>query len=364
VSAPGPVADSVTGAYRAATQGTAFLDRSARTRLTLGGRAPEQVLSGLVTGKVPAPLEPAGAGLLRGRAEWSALLTPKGKMIAELRILRAGPAPEDGFLVDLPTEPLEATLAHLRMYVPPRMARVEDVSAATGMLTLLGPAAPALLARVLGAGVDPEALRAMREGDLLHSAGPSGDLGDWTVLCSGEVATPALDVLLGAEALGVLAERLTEGGAEAVTDHHHVWEALRVEAGRPAWGQDMDETTIPIEAGIHPRVVDYTKGCFTGQEVLIRIRDRGHVNRLLRGLVLGDGPVPERGAPLFRAGEERSVGHVTSAVRSPRAGQVIGIGLVRREVEPPAELRLGAPDGATVGVRVLGEGWAVGGASD
>jgi folate-binding protein YgfZ len=106
-----------------------------------------------------------------------------------------------------------------------------------------------------------------------------------------------------------------------------------VEEGRPAFGTDMDETTIPVEAGIHERAIDYQKGCYTGQEVIVRIRDRGHVNRILRRLHLGDVPLPARGTELFVTGEEKPAAVVTSAVESPRFGGIVALAYVRRGVE-------------------------------
>jgi hypothetical protein len=134
-----------------------------------------------------------------------------------------------------------------------------------------------------------------------------------------------------AGAVEALWETLVHGGAHPAG--LGVWTTLRVEAGRPAYGTDMDEDTIPVEAGIHDRAIDYAKGCYTGQEVIVRIRDRGHVNRELRQLMLGDVPAPRPGAELFVEGSEKPVGHITSAVESPRFAQTVALGYVRRGVE-------------------------------
>jgi len=114
-----------------------------------------------------------------------------------------------------------------------------------------------------------------------------------------------------------------------------VWSTLRVEAGRPAFGSDMDEETIPVEAGIHDRAIDYQKGCYTGQEVIVRIRDRGRVNRHLRLLKLGDVPAPPHGTELHTADDEaaKAVGWITSAVESPKFGGVVALAYVRRGVD-------------------------------
>ena len=133
---------------------------------------------------------------------------------------------------------------------------------------------------------------------------------------------------------------------------------MRVEAGTPAFGPDMDERTIPIEAGIEARAIDHGKGCYTGQEVIVRIRDRGHVNRHLRGLLLGEVPTPAPGTELFAGGSDRPVGSITSAVESPARGQAIALAYVRREVQPGAEVRVGAVGGTPARVMSLGsDGW-------
>ena len=96
----------------------------------------------------------------------------------------------------------------------------------------------------------------------------------------------------------------------------------------------MDEGTIPVEAGIDDRAIDHGKGCYTGQEIIVRIRDRGHVNRHLRSLDLGDVPTPASGTELFAPdGTGKSVGRITSAVQSPKNGGVIALAYVRRGVE-------------------------------
>ena len=126
-----------------------------------------------------------------------------------------------------------------------------------------------------------------------------------------------------------------------------VWRTLRIEQGYPAFGVDMDDTTIPIEAGLGDRAFDHGKGCYTGQEVIVRLRDRGRVNWHLRRLRFGDA-LPLTGQELFHPGVEKPRGRVTSAVRSPHLGEVVGLGYVRREVEPPAEL--GSGEGPPVSV--------------
>lgn len=116
-------------------------------------------------------------------------------------------------------------------------------------------------------------------------------------------------------------------------------DVLRVEAGRPAFGQDMDGDTIPLEARIEERAISFTKGCYPGQEIIIRVvhRGQGRVARKLTGLLIDGTEVPSR-FDLLRGGD-RDAGRVTSAVMSPALGQPIAIAMVHRDfLEPGTQL--------------------------
>ena len=340
--------------YRAAVEGLALVVHADRRWLLASGKAPAQMLAGMVSGRLPPEPAERGPGLLRGRAESSALLDSKGKMLAELRVLREAGGVER-LLLELTESGFEGALAHLRKFLPPRLARLEDVSAERAVLSVLGPGAGEALSRDLLGGVVATAdLDALAEGDAFTTTGREG--GDLAVIRTLAVATPAWDLVVGSDSVGELAGRLTDAGAYPAG--YDVWETLRVEAGRPAYGPDLDQHTIPAEAGVEGRLVDYTKGCFTGQEVLVRIRDRGHVNRRLRGLRLGSlEKLPQPGSELLRAEDGKAVGQLTTVVRSPRFGEVVALGWVRREVAPPAELRLGEREGPPVRVADLASGW-------
>ena len=310
------------------------------------------MLGGVLTNSVPAPPAPASSGLPAGRAAYSAVLTPKGRMVTDLVVAWRGPDEgRDGLWLHVPAAGHDPLVAHLRRYLPPRFALVEDVTAATGTLTVAGPDAAGLLEAALG--ITSGDIGALEEdGCLLTGPAPDGLL----VARLDELRLPAFDLLGGQPALRRLGAELV--GLGATPTGMGVFETLRIEAGRPEFGVDMDDRTIPTEAGIDVRAIDHGKGCYTGQEVIVRIRDRGHVNRHLRGLLLGDASTPAATTPLYVAGREKAMGTVTGAALSPLFGQTIALGFVRREVVPPAELRLGSPDGAVVAVRALGEdGW-------
>lgn len=314
--------------YEAATGGLAVLDRSGRTRLRVHGRAPRQMLNGILTGTLPEPPVVDDAGDAAGTATYHAVLTPKGKMVSDLWALLSVDEEEGGFLLDVPEAGAPGLFEHMRKVLPPRLARLDDVSAETGMLAVVGPEAAAALSRIVfGLRLEAERLEALEEGAWVR-LGPDG----LVVVRSREVRPDAFHVVGDRPAVAALGKRLAEAGAVAMTADD--WDTLRVEAGRPAFGVDMTDATIPIEAGIHDRAIDYQKGCYTGQEVIVRIRDRGKVNRHLRRIVLGDVPLPEPGTELFAPGDDaKAVGWITSVVRSPAEGGVVALAYVRRGVE-------------------------------
>ncbi|MEQ1857430.1 MAG: glycine cleavage T C-terminal barrel domain-containing protein [Longimicrobiales bacterium] len=316
--------------YRAATERLAVFDRSHRTRLAVKGKAPGRMLSGVLTGTMPRPPREVGPGVFAGTSTYHAVLTPKGKMVADLWATLLGAEETAGYLLDVPVAgavPLRASFAKL---LPPRFAAVTDLSTETAQITIVGPEAAAALSRLaLGLRVDASELGALAEGEWRAVGDPAGAV---RVERTAEVWPQAFTAVGPAGAVSALWQALVDAGAAPAG--HAVWTTLRVEAGRPVFGTDMDEDTIPIEAGIEGRAIDHTKGCYTGQEVIVRIRDRGHVNRNLRRLELGEGPTPASGTELLAVdGSGKVVGHVTSAVVSPKHGGVLALAYVARGVE-------------------------------
>jgi len=348
-------------AYQAATQGAAALRRRDRRFVSVQGREPGQMLNGILSGRMPSEMRTSDGGWSEGEAPYSTILTPKGKMITDLRLL---PFEGGGFLLDLPLAGLEGALHHFGKFLNPHFAQLVDRSDELEMLTVLGPEGLELVSRVVGLH-----LPAPGEGRVSFRAGSSGP--GLRVLGNSEVHAPAVDLLLPTEALEGIWEQLEDSGIMPMDMTS--WEILRIERGTPLFGVDMTEETLPVEAGIHGRAIDYQKGCYIGQEVIVRIRDRGKVNKTLRRILFGEVEVPPGGTdlylpedrPLPAAGAEvdphsegdhppdgpastvsgKKVGWVTSACRSPRFGQTVALGFIRREVEGDAEVRLGGPQG-------------------
>ncbi len=320
--------------YDAAVGGAAVFRHDDRTGLVVVGRAPRQMLNGILTGTMPAPPAPTGKGVLGGVASYTAVLTPKGRMMTDARVLLWGSEESDGFLLDLPVAGRAGLSAHLGKILPPRMARVQELPGARAVFSVVGPEAAGLLAtHAFGGAVGATELSGLPEGGWRSLAGGTRD-DALLVIRWADVWPEAFDVLGPAAAVGRLRDALLAGGAEEASAQ--AWTTLRVEAGRPAFGIDMGADTIPVEAAIHERAIDYTKGCYTGQEVIVRIRDRGHVNRELKLLHLGEVEPPAPGTELFAEGSDRAAATVTSAVRSPRDGETLALAYVRRGVDVDA----------------------------
>lgn len=319
--------------YQAACSGAVAAERSDRSIVRVHGRDPVKMIQGLISNDiVNAPAD---------RAVYAAVLTPKGKMVADVRVLRHGP----DLLLETDAAAAEGLMQHLRKFVPPLFAKFENADAAWGELGVYGPTARAVVAEVLGIALPDESAQ-----DDVH-AGAVGDAG-LIAIATSYFGVPGFDVLVPAPALETVWRALVSAGARPVG--HATLDVLRIEAGSPRWGAELTDTTIPLEAGLRERAISETKGCYTGQEVIIRILHRGHVNRVLRHILMGDATAPVPEAPLVRAEDGRNVGRITSAAWSPRFGQTIALGYVRREVEPGAKLHLESADGPVVTVEVAG----------
>lgn len=326
------------GEYAAATQACAVFDRSHRARLMVSGRAPGQMLSGVLTGRMP-DVPSSNGEVASGVGTYHAVLTAKGRMISDLWAYRLGDGETESYLLDVPVAGLAGLLAHFGRFLPPRFAAVRDVSEETASISVVGAGAVALVTRLaLGLRFEAGTLEAAREGSWFCAGTPSAEGEDESAVIglivarTQEVWPDAWTVYGPTGVVRSLWAALVADGAKPAG--LGVWSTLRVEAGRPVFGTDMDEQTLPPEAGIVDRAVDHTKGCYTGQEVIVRIRDRGHVNRHLRVLDLGDVAAPASGAELRAAdGSGKVVGRLTTVVQSPRAKGVLAMGYVRRGVE-------------------------------
>jgi folate-binding protein YgfZ len=240
-------------------------------------------------------------------------------MIADLRIHHRG----DHLLVDVPPGTAAALAARLDQLVFTEDVRVADVSAATAQIGLVGPASARVAAEAFG--VDAAAAAGLDVGAHLTAAGITLARGD-------ETSDPFYEIFADASAKADVIARLAAHGAVPISAA--LMESLRIDAGRPAFGADMTAETIPLEAGLLDRAISTTKGCYVGQEVIIRVLHRGggRIARRLVKLVLDSSVTepPAAGTALFSNG--RDVGRLTSAAPSPREPRIIALGYVSRGV--------------------------------
>jgi folate-binding protein YgfZ len=291
-----------------------LVDRSARGRMRIDGPRAAELLTGLVTNDVQA--------LASGQGQYAAGLTPKGKIVADVRILREA----ERFLVDVPVRAFAGWMGMIRKYVNPRQAPYRDESASLRQIGVFGVRAREIVARAVGlADVALDALAPYAHVEVELEGAPV------RVVRVPELALEGYELFLAADAFASLWHRLHESGASPAG--HLAWEIARIEAGRPEWGVDIDDATIPQEANLDElHAISYTKGCYVGQEVVARVHFRGHVNKQLRGLLCGrTDPPPARAELLDSSG--KLVGDVRSSALSPRLGAV-ALAMVRREVEP------------------------------
>jgi tRNA-modifying protein YgfZ len=295
-------------ADRTIREACGLVDRSERGKLAFTGSGAKTFLQGQVTNDVDA--------LTPGTGCYAALLSPKGKMLGDLRILDTG----EELLLDVERSALQAIFNVLHRARVGFDAELHKRTLQAGLLSLVGPDARRVAGPEAEALAHEEHANAAAEIDGIPARVVVTDIG--------------VDLICDAEQTAALTAALTARGAQPVPEE--ATEILRVEHGRPRYGVDLDDTTIPQEAGLNERAVSFTKGCYVGQETVARLFYKGKPNRHLRGLRLS-APVPA-GTELVLDG--KVVGHLGSVVVSPAHGP-IALALVRREAVPGAQLAAG-----------------------
>ncbi len=298
--------DAIASDYHTITEACGLLDRSERGKLALAGSEAKSFLQGQVTNDVEA--------LAPGQGCYAAFLTPKGKMLGDLRILDTG----DELLLDTERVALQALFSMIRRFSIGYDVQLHKRTLERGLVSLVGPEA----AEVAGASelAEDEHAHALVEVGGLAARAIRTDVG--------------IDLLCDSADTEALRGGLEEAGAVPVSEA--AVECLRVEHGRPRYGVDLDDTVIPQEAGLNERAVSFTKGCYVGQETVARLHYRGKPNRHLRGLRLS--APAQVGDELTFGG--RPVGWVGSVAVSPRLGP-IALALVRREAPPGSAVTVG-----------------------
>jgi folate-binding protein YgfZ len=308
--------------YAALRDGAALVE-TPFGRLMLRGADRRAYLQGLLTNDI--------AALTPGTGCYAAMLTAQGRMITDMRVLELG----DAVLLDVPDALTANVREHLDRFVFSEDVQVVDVTAETAELGVYGPKAIDVLQT---AGVEGAAAGALYGLTRVRVGGR-----DATLVRSDTIGIAGFDVITDRANAGAVGDLLRAAGAVAASNEDI--DAVRIESGRPWFGRDMDTDTIPLEAGLEERAISRSKGCYVGQEVIVRVQDRGHgrVARRLVGLTFdAASPVAAAAAAIVRAGD-REIGRVTSAVWSPALARPIALAYVHRDfVEPGTHVEAGA----------------------
>ncbi len=293
-------------ADRAFRCGAALFDRSDRGKLALSGDAAAECLNGQVTNDV-TKIEP-------GCGQYAAFLTNKGAMLGDVRIIRTA----DTFELDTERISLQALFDILRAGVLGHDAELHKRTIQRGLLSLVGPRA-----RVI-AHVE----------DLSNCEFKNAPFTVDGVAAHAILTEHGVDILCAAEDTAAITATLIARGATAITEDEY--EVARIGKGRPRYGVELDERTIPQEAGLNERAVSFTKGCYVGQETVARLFYRGNPNKALRGLRFADVPSGD-GTVLLG---EKAVGVVRRVAVSPKYGTV-ALALLRNAAEPGMTVECG-----------------------
>ena len=308
--------------YQAVRREVGVSDLSHRGKIHILGDDRVKWLQSLISNDI-LPLQP-------GQGCYSSFLTHKGKMLGYFRVYVLS----DSLWIEDVGEVGDATFQALRKFLLYGVkAKMENCAESWGLLLVSGPNACATVSAAFGVVMsDLKPVSAISVMICGHSS---------FVLRTEETGEDDLELLLPADALNPAWERLMEAGAtygiKAIGSHAR--EALRIEAGLPKAGLDLNEEIVPPEANLEGKAFSLNKGCYPGQEVVARMDTYGSVRRKMVGFLLRDATIPPRGAKLFSG--DREVGWISSATSSPQLNTVIAFGFPLRDFgKPGTELTL------------------------
>jgi aminomethyltransferase len=307
--------DSLSEEYRTVRNNVGIIDLSHRGKIRLSGKEHIKFLQGILSNDVNK--------LEVGNGQYSTFLTPKGRMIADMRLCRKS----DSVLLDLEPGLNEKVKELFLKYKISYKVNIEDITDSLSLISVHGPNAKKLTEKTLGQQI-PD----LKDYDFI-----TYDTSGKELLIANMKRTLELgfDIFVSSDGANkTLWESLIAHGEElyAKPVGLDALETLRIEAGIPRFGVDMDENTIPIEAGLW-NALSFEKGCYVGQEVIARIKWRGHVNWHLIGFKIEGDEVPEKDSKIIR--DQREIGYITSGAFSPKLNQIIALGYIRREFNNP-----------------------------
>jgi folate-binding protein YgfZ len=291
--------------YAAARDAAVIGERSSRGTIVLTGSDRRSFLHALLTNDI--------ASLAPGKGTYAAYLTPQGRMISDMSVFETG----QQLLLGVERAVAAPLAERLDKLIFAEDVQVRDASQEIEELGVHGPRASDIIERA--AGISVSGLDAQY--DNLTSR--------FTVARDDAFGVPGFEIFAAHGDAESIRQTLLDAGALVASPE--TLETLRIEAGRPRFEVDMFTDTIPLEAGIEDRAISFTKGCYVGQEVIVRVMHRGHgrVARRLVRLVLPGSAAPVPGEKILSA--DQQVGAITSAGESPRAGAPLAFGYVQRD---------------------------------
>jgi len=301
-------------------RGAGLMDLSSRGRFLVSGSEAVQFLNGLITNDMKT--------LDQNRWMPAAFPNVQGRLIASVRVVRykdgqTDKKPDPTFLLDTEATTHANVLKTTERFTLAGDFRVVDLTNVTALLSVQGKRAAEIVRSVLG---DSEA--EIPRGGAAQCAWQQEQV---TILHATHTGEDGFDLVVNAEQASTLWDALANAGAQPVGDNAQ--DILRIEAGIPHYSKDMDETNIVTEAGLDDSV-SYTKGCYIGQEIIARIKYRGHVAKKLSGLIFEHAAKLEEGVKI-KSLDDKEIGRLTSATYSPHLGRTIALGYLKYDYLTP-----------------------------
>jgi folate-binding protein YgfZ len=313
-------------------RGCGVIDLSSRGRILVSGSEAVQFLNGLITNDMKT--------LAVNTWMPAAFPTAQGRLIASVRVVRLKDEGIDKnvcptFLIDTEAATHEKVLKTVERFTLAGDFHVKDVTAETAMLSVQGNKALEVVRVALGeaaAGIGANQTQQITWPQNDSSADRASEVApSLTLIRASHTGADGFDLMVNADTAGSLWETLQSAGARPVG--YEGLEILRIEAGLPRYGTDMDETNIVTEAALD-EAVSYTKGCYVGQEIIARIKYRGHVARKLTGVMFEQAVKVAVGATV-NSEDGKEIGRVTSVTYSPHRGRTIALAYLKYDYLVP-----------------------------
>jgi folate-binding protein YgfZ len=299
-------------------RGAGLIDLSPRGRFLVRGSEAVQFLNGLITNDMKT-LE---------QNSWMPAAFPnvQGRLIASVRVIRlndelTGKDASSTFLIDTEATTHERVLKTIERFTLAGDFRVNDITSQTAILSVQGKKAARVVASVLGEAAATSTPNAVRQSNWQLEGAPA----EVTIVHASHTGEDGFDLMVNNDRATSLWNALQQAGGEPVG--YEALEILRIEAGMPRYGIDMDDTNVVTETNLDD-AVSYTKGCYIGQEIIARIKYRGHVAKKLSGLMF-DASASFNAGALVNSVDGKEIGRITSATHSPKLNRTIALAYLK-----------------------------------